>query len=323
MDQPSCCTPSRLAKETKETTAISAQWPSDGAHAHKAPVGDNEMVYVPGGEFLMGTEDREGFARDGEGPVRRVVLPPFWIDACTVTNAQFLAFVKATGYQTEAERFGASFVFGQFVSPKTAQTVQQVVQHTPWWWLVEGADFAHPEGPDSDLAGREKHPVVHISWHDAKAYAAWAGKRLPTEAEWECAARGGLVQKRFAWGDELHPDGKHMCNIWQGKFPDVNHASDGYFGAAPADAYAPNGYGLYNVCGNVWEWCEDWFSADYHLKSTHRNPKGPHRGTAKVTRGGSYLCHKSYCNRYRVAARSSNTPESSTGNIGFRCVRDA
>jgi formylglycine-generating enzyme required for sulfatase activity len=172
------------------------------------------------------------------------------------------------------------------------------------------------------VANRENHPVVHVSWADASAYAAWAGKRLPSEAEWEFAARGGLEQKLFPWGDELTPGGKHLCNIWQGQFPDINTAEDGYEATAPVDAYPPNGFGLLSMAGNVWEWCADWFSPDFHLIAARNNPVGPQSGIAKVIRGGSFLCHASYCNRYRVAARTSNTPDSSASNIGFRCVRD-
>jgi formylglycine-generating enzyme required for sulfatase activity len=191
-----------------------------------------------------------------------------------------------------------------------------------WWRKVDGADWLHPEGPDTNIAGREKYPVTHVSWNDARAFAEWAGKRLPTEAEWEFAARGGLEQKRFAWGDELTPGGTHMCNIWQGDFPTQNTAEDGYAGTAPIDAFAPNGFGFYTITGNTWEWCSDWFSPDYHLLATRSNPVGPSGGQTKSMRGGSYLCHGSYCNRYRVAARTSNTPDSSTTNIGFRCARD-
>ncbi|MDD9268903.1 formylglycine-generating enzyme family protein [Paenibacillus sp. MAHUQ-63] len=289
----------------------------------RQPLDKSKMIYISGGAYLMGTDDQEGFPADGEGPVREVTIKPFYIDPCTVTNREFKQFVDETGYRTEAESFGWSFVFHLFVSEATAQKVKSAVQQTPWWWVVEGAYWAHPEGPDSHVEDRWDHPVVHVSYRDALAYCEWSGKRLPTEAEWEFAARGGLVQKRYPWGDELKPGGKHMCNIWQGKFPIKNNASDGYAGTAPVNAFEPNGYGLYNVAGNVWEWCSDWFSPDYHIKGKRVNPQGPPSGQARVMRGGSYLCHKSYCNRYRVAARSKNTPDSSTGNIGFRCAADA
>ncbi|MBB6634910.1 formylglycine-generating enzyme family protein [Cohnella thailandensis] len=285
------------------------------------------MVYLSGGVFLMGTEDKEGFPSDGEGPVREVEVAPFYIDKYSVTNAEFAIFVEATGYVTEAERYGWSYVFHLFVSKATAAGVRQQVYRTPWWWVVEGADWRHPEGPDSDIRDRLDHPVIHVSFTDAEAYCAWAGKRLPTEAEWEYAARGGLEQKRFPWGDELEPHGEHRCNVWQGQFPHVNNAADGYAGTAPVHAYEPNGYGLCNMVGNVWEFCSDWFDISHSLPgaSAERcvNPKGPENGVSKVMKGGSYLCHDSYCNRYRVAARSSNTPDSSAGNMGFRCARSA
>lgn len=287
------------------------------------PASLDGMVRLDGGEFLMGTDDEEGFPDDGEGPVRKVNIDPFYIDIHPVTNEEFARFVAETGYVTEAERFGWSFVFHLLVPPRIAHTVSKVAQQTPWWWPIEGACWRHPEGPYTGIRNRKDHPVVHVSWNDAMAYCAWAGKRLPTEAEWEYAARGGLVQAKYAWGDELTPGGKHMCNIWQGRFPDVNTCEDGYLGTCPVDAFPPNGYGLYSVAGNVWEWCADWFSPTYHLDGPRYNPKGPPTGTTKVMRGGSYLCHKSYCNRYRVAARTSNTPDSSTGNMGFRCVVSA
>ncbi|MCL4507939.1 MAG: formylglycine-generating enzyme family protein [Chloroflexi bacterium] len=280
------------------------------------------MVAVPGGDFLMGTDDREGFPEDGEGPVRQVVIKPFLIDARAVTNAQFTEFVAATGYRTEAERYGWSFVFHLFVGERARRQQVGVSGPAKWWLGIKGASWRRPEGSGSTLRGRENHPVIHVSWNDAQAYCRWAGTRLPTEAEWEFAARGGLEQERFAWGNELEPDGQHVCNVWQGRFPDLNTAGDGYAGTAPAGAFAPNGYGLYNVCGNVWEWCNDWFSATFHLTGPRDDPQGPPSGQSKVVRGGSYLCHRSYCNRYRVAARSANTPDSSTGNLGFRTVRD-
>ncbi len=281
------------------------------------------MVQIPGGEFLLGTDDAEGFPADGEGPVRLVRIRPFFMDRYAVTNSQFAAFVDATGYRTEAERFGWSFVFHQFVTPRGRKKVLGSAGPAPWHWAVEGAYWRAPDGPESTIGGRLNHPVVHISWNDAVAYCAWAGKRLPTEAEWECAARGGLEQRRYPWGDDLLAGGVHHCNIWQGRFPDHNTGADGHRGTAPVDAFRPNGYGLYNMVGNVWEWCADWFSPTYHAAGPREDPIGPPSGQAKVMRGGSYLCHRSYCNRYRVAARSANTPDSATGNLGFRCAMDA
>ncbi len=277
-------------------------------------------MYLPGGKFLMGTNDTVGFPDDGEGPIREVSVKPFYIDKFAVTNAQFAKFIEASNYRTEAEEFGWSFVFYSFLSDSTAKKVTQTVAGTPWWTVVEGAYWKRPEGPESDISSRMDHPVVHVSWNDALAYCQWSGKRLPTEAEWEYAARGGLSQKMYPWGDELTPDGNHQCNIWQGSFPRTNRIEDGYAGTAPVDTYEPNDYGLYNVSGNVWEWCSDWFTKRVDQKGGLDNPQGPQSGETKSMRGGSYLCHKSYCNRYRVAARSSNTPDSSTGNIGFRCV---
>jgi formylglycine-generating enzyme required for sulfatase activity len=268
----------------------------------------------------MGTEDADGFPGDGEGPVREVHLSPFAIDATTVTNAAFARFVADTHYRTDAETFGWSFVFYKLLSDEVLATRPQLVVEAPWWCALPGARWNHPEGPESDLSGRMDHPVVHVSWNDAVAYCRWAGKRLPTEAQWEYAARGGLGQKRFPWGDELRPDDEHRCNIWQGRFPDENTLEDGYLGTAPARSFQPNGFGVYNMAGHVWEWCADWFSADFHLTGPRTDPAGPPAGTARVMRGGSFLCHHSYCNRYRVAARYQNTPDSSTSNTGFRCV---
>ena len=277
------------------------------------------MIRLPGGEFLMGTDDSVGYADDGEGPVRKVTVKPFWIDPCTVSNTKFATFVAATKYVTEAEKFGTSFVFFGLLPANYPPT--RGVAIAPWWRVIEGADWRHPEGRHSSIAERMNHPVIHVSWNDAVAYCNWAGLRLPTEAEWEYAARGGAQQLRFPWGDELEPNGEQRMNVWQGAFPNVNTQADGFLGTAPVDAFPPNGFGLYNVTGNVWEWCSDWFSPNFHLHASRTNPKGPPSGNAKVMRGGSYLCHESYCNRYRLAARSRNTPDSSTGNLGFRCVK--
>ena len=278
------------------------------------------MVRLGGDSFLMGTGDAAGFPADGEGPVREVELSPFWIDRLAVSNSRFAEFVEESGYRTEAECFGWSFVFAGLLADDFPSTA--AVAEAPWWRQVFDADWRHPEGPGSSLARRTDHPVIHVSHNDALAFCEWAGLRLPTEPEWEYAARGGLVQKRYAWGDELCPGGEHRCNIWQGTFPTSNQGADGYVGTAPVDAFSPNGHGLHNVAGNVWEWCADWFHPSWHVTASRTDPVGPPTGSAKVMRGGSYLCHRSYCDRYRVASRSSNTPDSSTGNLGFRCARD-
>ncbi len=272
----------------------------------------------------MGTDSPEAWVQDGEGPVREVTVSPFYLDACAVTNRQFETFVKTTGYRTEAEKFGWSYVFHLLVPKKVLKKGRlRPLEGLNWWLGVEGACWRRPEGPGTDIRKRLDHPVVHISWNDAAAYCAWAGKRLPTEAEWEYAARGGLEQKLYPWGDELTPGGRHLCNIWQGEFPHRNTAEDGYVGTAPSRSFPPNAFGLYNMAGNVWEWCADWFSPTHHIQASRINPTGPDSGELRVMKGGSYLCHYSYCNRYRVAARNGNTPDSSTGNCGFRCARDA
>jgi formylglycine-generating enzyme required for sulfatase activity len=279
------------------------------------------MRPLPGGEFLMGSNSPEGFVQDGEGPVRSVLLDPFSIDIHPVTNEAFEEFVADAGYVTEAERFGWSFVFWSHIPKRSFNDlVEDTVAAAPWWCKVAGAMWNAPEGPGSDILQRRDHPVVHVTWNDANAFCQWSGQRLPTEAEWEFAARGGLEQKSYPWGDKLRPGGEHRCNIWQGEFPKHDSADDGYAGTCPVDAFPPNGYGLYSVTGNTWEWCADWFDPVHHPTADRRNPKGPPSGAARVMKGGSFLCHKSYCNRYRVAARSSNTPQSSTSNIGFRCA---
>jgi formylglycine-generating enzyme required for sulfatase activity len=285
--------------------------------SHTLPAGHG-AVWLPGGEFQMGNEAPGGYPADGEGPVHRVRLTPFAIEACAVTNERFAAFVQATDHRTDAERYGWSFVFAGLLPDGFPET--RAVAHAPWWRQVHGADWRHPEGPDSDLEGRADHPVVHVSWNDATAFCSWSGARLPTEAEWEFAARGGLAGQRFPWGSELEPGGVHRMNVFQGSFPADNTCADGYAGAAPVDAYGANGFGLHNMTGNVWEWCADWFDPYYYGASPLEDPPGPPRGTHRVMRGGSYLCHESYCNRYRVDARSANEPDSSTGNLGFRVV---
>ena len=279
------------------------------------------MVLLSGATFRMGSDDLWTYAEDGEGPVHDVTVSSFRIEATAVSNAQFAEFVEATGYVTDAGRFTWSFVFGGLLPDDFPAT--RGVASAPWWRQVFGADWSHPEGPHSSVADRLDHPAVHISWRDADAYCQWAGRRLPTEAEWEYAARGGLVGAAFPWGDELEPAGEHRMNVWQGEFPKLDTGADGFVGTAPVDAFAPNGYGLFNMTGNVWEWCADWYDAAYYPTSPPADPQGPPDGSHHVMRGGSYLCHTSYCNRYRVAARSGNGVDSSTGNLGFRCAADA
>ncbi len=277
------------------------------------------MARLDGGWFLMGSESPDTLPLDGEGPVRRVYLDPFFASLYPVTNQQFAEFVAATRYRTDAERFGWSFVFKDQIQH---QMNHVAVLGAPWWFRVDGASWSHPFGPDSSLAGLDTHPVAHISFRDAQTYCDWSGTRLPTEAEWEYAARGGLEQTTYPWGDELLPGGRHMCNIWQGKFPDKNLAEDGFAGTSPVDSFEPNRFGLSTVIGNVWEWCADYFNTDWHALASPLNPLGPPTGATRVLKGGSYLCHESYCWRYRNSARTGNSPDTSAGNIGFRVVRD-
>ena len=273
-----------------------------------------------GGLFTMGS-DNVRFPGDGEGPVRKVTLGDFSVACHAVSNLQFGDFVRATGYVTDAERYGWSFVFETFLPMATRHAIGSRVAGTPWWVPVPHAYWAQPDGPPSTILDRLDHPVVHVSWNDALAYCKWSGTRLPTEAEWEMAARGGLERAIYPWGNELVPEGEHRCNIWQGRFPDLNTAEDGYAGTAPVHAFKPNGYGLHNIIGNVWEWCVDYFSPGYHLTTTADDPLQGEPSANRSLRGGSFLCHESYCNRYRVAARSSNAHDSSSNNIGFRVVR--
>lgn len=313
-----CCVPSR---RRAEMLRISRQ---NSGERQRATSGSAEgMIKVDGGRFLMGAESPDSFLADGEGPIREVTLDPFLLDTYPVTNERFLEFTRDTGYVTESERFGWSFVFHTHI-PKDMfpSVVEDTVLGIEWWCKVPGAGWRRPEGPDSSILKRLNHPVTHMAWSDAAAYCKWAGKRLPTEAEWEFAARGGLEQKTYPWGDELTPGGRHLCNIWQGEFPLHDAAEDGFAGPAPVDCFPPNGFGFHTITGNVWEWCADWFHPAWHIVATKTNPVGPASGTNRVMKGGSYLCHRSYCNRYRVGARTSNTPDSATTNIGFRCARD-
>lgn len=299
------------------------------------------MIFIRGGEFLMGSADPM-FA-DAQ-PVHRVRINAFWIDATEVTNAQFERFVAATGYRTIAERpLDASDFPGvpmsQLVpgSAVFAAPAQVVARDAPlqWWRYVSGANWRHPEGPGSSISDRLDHPVVQIAYDDALAYAAWAGKRLPTEAEWEYAARGGLEAKEFAWGDEFRPRGRFRANTFQGRFPDDNTAEDGYRATAPVRAFAPNGYGLFGIAGNAWEWVADWYSPDYYADLARRSPlsidpRGPAEGfdpdepavPKRVQKGGSFLCSDDYCGRYRPGARGKGEPRSTANHIGFRLVRD-
>jgi formylglycine-generating enzyme required for sulfatase activity len=306
------------------------------------------MVAIPGGEFTMGTDSELGWP--DEKPAHQVRVDPFWMDETEVTNAQFAKFVKETGYVTTAEKppvleeimkqmppgtkpppkqdlVAGSLVFRPTKGPVDTRDFSQ------WWRWTPGACWKHPEGPGSDIKDKDDYPVVHVSWDDAAAYAKWAGKRLPTEAEWEFAARGGLDGKTYVWGeDKPGADGKWQCNIWQGKFPYKNTADDGFEGTAPVKSYKPNGYGLYDMAGNVWEWCADWYDRGLYRrragKDVINNPKGPAKTIdpqrpfmpQRVQRGGSFLCNDSYCSRYRPSARHGCSPDTGMSHVGFRCV---
>jgi formylglycine-generating enzyme required for sulfatase activity len=257
------------------------------------------MVYIAGGTFRMGAVSE----RSDEAPVHSVTVSPFWIARHETTVAEFSNFVRATGYKTDIERAGPTKVF-------------DLKMHN--WRDVKGANWRHPDGPSSTAAPEE--PVVQVSWNDANAYAKWAGLRLPTEAEWEMAARGGLDGAIYAWGNDLRPGGRPAANWWQGHFPETNTLEDGYLGRAPVGRFAPNGFGLYDVAGNVWEWCADWYSGDYYRHSPRSNPAGPENGPGHVVKGGSFMCSENFCSGYRAASRRSHAAGSGTSNMGFRCA---
>ena len=304
------------------------------------------LLLVEGGTFTMGHSNRSispsTFDVDGEGPARHVKIRSFWLGETEVSNAQWAAFAAASGHKTDSERFKWSFVFEGQLTPAANESASQSVQDAPWWVKVDGADWRHPDGPGSDaLEKRSDHPVVHISWFDAQAYCKWAHPphgRLPTEAEWEYAARGGehapkskkKRQNKYPWGNVLVPNGEHKANVWQGVFPKSNTADDGYAATAPIFAYGPqNALGLYNVIGNVWEWVDDYWITSHERRKASDPPLDAleisaramttRKSNERTKKGGSYMCHKSYCHRYRVQARSQNSPDSATGNLGFRC----
>lgn len=300
-----CCSPIARAP-AKPSAPLSIE----GTH-RLAP----NAIRVPGGTAFIGTNWAE-IPDDGEAPFRKRKIKPFHIGATTVSNGQFAEFVQATGYVTEAENFGWSFVFWSDVPEEIGPT--QAAEQVQWWRKVDGAQWDRVDGTNP---APQDHPAVHLSWNDARAYASWAGGRLPTEAEWEHAARGGLGDVRFPWGDQEPNDNAFQpCNIWQGRFPDTNTGKDGYLATAPAKSFAPNGYGLFNVAGNVWEWTAD----TYRVKSLKKSVKErvAHMRGFKLLKGGSFLCYRSYCYRYRIAARSGNSPDSTTSHQGFRVVWD-
>jgi formylglycine-generating enzyme required for sulfatase activity len=301
-----------------------------------------DMVHISAGTFWMGREPAQCDSslccmpnlRDAV-PVHEVEVDEFWMDRNAVTNGQFARFVKDTGYRTYAERILDNIPAGSFVFDPPP-SVTDLTNHGQWWDYKHGASWRHPEGPDSDLRDRKRHPVVQICWYDAVAYCKWLSQksgqphRLPTEAEWEYAARGGLDRRTYVWGDEQTPGGKWMANIWQGKFPNENTLADGHRNTAPVGSFLPNGYGLCDMSGNVWEWCADWYRPDYYEKSPRKNPTGPddsfdpaQPGVPKrIQRGGSFLCSDLYCQGYQPGSRGKGQPNSAANHIGFRCVRN-
>ncbi|XKL69471.1 hypothetical protein PGB90_007240 [Kerria lacca] len=277
------------------------------------------MVLIRGGTYTVGT-NKPIIIADGEGPEFTVKIDDFYIDQYEVSNSDFAQFIAETKYKTDAEKYGDSFVLYSLIKDeKTKNQNISAVAAVPWWLSISNANWIHPEGPGSNINDRWNHPVLHVSWFDAITYCNWLGKRLPTEVEWEVACKGGLKDKLFSWGNSLLVKGKHKANLWQGLFPFNNTVEDGYESTAPVDAFLQNKYGLYNIIGNVWEWTENWWSVKHYEEK--QNPAGPVKGTDKVKKGGSYMCHKDYCYRYRCAARSQNTPDTTAGNVGFRCAK--
>ena len=311
----SCCTPQ---SRRPSGVQLSAGSPSPDASEGTCP----DLVSIAAGDFLMGSDGPDAIAGDGEGPARPIHLSAYRIAPATVTNREFAAFVRATHYVTDAEQEGFSFVFFLQMPEGARRSARRVAGGLPWWMPVENASWQRPEGSGSHIYERLDHPVVHVSWNDAIAYCAWAGVLLPTEAQWEKAARGGLQGKRFAWGDALvAPDGEFRCNVWRGSFPELPET-----GWHPSPVAARSGlandYGLFNTCGNVWEWCADAYDPHYHTSTADVNPRSECASGSRSLRGGSFLCHDSYCYRYRVSARHANTPSSSASNIGFRVSAD-
>lgn len=336
-----CSSDSQHAIQETEEKASTSSMPDE-----PQPEG---MVWIPGGSFTMGSEDPT--ATPYEGPEYTVEVSGFWMDATEVTNAEFREFVEATGYKTIAERPIDWEELKQQVPPGTPKPPEEMLQpgslifapphqavplddYSRWWAWQTGADWQHPHGPDSNIKGKDDFPVVHIAYEDAQAYAEWAGKRLPTEAEWEYAARGGNTHEAFAWGDELTPSGRYLANFFQGNFPYNNSGQDGYSGAAPVKSFTPNSYGLYDMIGNVWEWSADWYRPDTHAQQASmaacKDPSGPESSydpsepytPKRVIKGGSYLCSEEYCSNYRPSARMATAIDSGQEHLGFRCVKD-
>lgn len=329
------------------TPAVTAVTKHRTAAAPPAIDSLNPMMLIPGGSFAMGTDEMP--AQADEQPVHTVQVDSFMMDEHEVTNAEFAAFVAATGYVTVAEKPISKEELLKEMPPGSPDPDSSLLQAgslvfsppdhqvplddvSQWWAFVPGASWQHPEGPDSNIKGKEHYPVVHIAWVDAQAYARWAGKRLPTEAEWEYAARGGLAGQPYPWGNEPLTAGKPKANTWNGHFPYQNTKADGFYSTAPVKSFAPNRYGLYDMSGNVWEWCADWYDANYYgaTPAGAHNPQGPGRGfdpadpyaPKRVIRGGSFMCSDEYCSGYRVTARMKTTPTSGLANLGFRCVKD-